>query len=115
LTKESLLRHADLRDITAIIADAWTQLQNDERQEECLEAIYESIAKSAATHHDLALLSNEGRAQFELDVDMALITIDWEDIGSVIFDQGTNETYFWSCIGDKNEKNNKKIYRSLFS
>jgi hypothetical protein len=101
--------------MTDIIAEAWERLQNEEQREECLEALYESIANASASHHNLALLSNEGRAQFELDVDMLLITIAWEDIGTVIFDRGVNEAYFWSRVGDKNDKKNKKIYRSLFS
>jgi len=112
LTKSTLLQQADVREISDIIADAWTHLQDEEQQEQCLEAIYESIANAAATHHNPALLSNEGRAQFELDVDMLLITIEitieWEDIGGMIFDKGANEAYFWSRIGDKNDKKNKK-------
>lgn len=115
MTKNALLQQADVREITDIIADAWERLQDEEQQEQCLEAIYESIANTSASQHNLALLSNEGRAQFELDVDMLLITIEWEDIGTIIFDKGVNEAYFWSRIGDKNEKKNKKICKSLFS
>lgn len=114
MTKSTLLQQADVREISDIIADAWTQLQDEEQQEQCLEAIYESIANAAASHHNPALLSNEGRAQFELDVDMLLITIEWEDIGGIIFDKGADEAYFWSRIGDKNDKKNKNIYRSIF-
>ena len=97
-----------------IIADDWPLLQNEERQELCLEKIYDVLAHSVAETENFALLSSEAKAQFELDVDMALITIDFTDIGKIIFAQPQKREYFWSLIGDKNDKKNKKIFTALF-
>ncbi|MCJ7765362.1 MAG: hypothetical protein MUP09_05415 [Thiovulaceae bacterium] len=114
-TKESLLHRCDADAIMQIIARDWALLQDEEQQELCLEAIYEILAHSVVAPDNFALLSNEAKAQFELDVDMALITIDFKDIGKIIFKDKENERYFWSLIGDKDDKKSKKIVAALFS
>ena len=114
MTKESLLQYCDAEAIIQTLATSWPLLQDEERRELCLEEIYEVLAQSAMEPDDFALLNNEAKAQFELDVDMALITIDFDDLEKIIFDDDANEAYFWSLIGDKNDKKNKKILTALF-
>ena len=114
LTKKSLLQHADIPAICNVVAKAWPLLLDAQQQELCLESVYEVIADAAARQHNFSLLSDAARAQLELDTDMLLITIDWRDIGTLIFDNGENEAHFWSLIGAKDDKKNKKIFRSLF-
>lgn len=114
MKKESLLQFCDAAAIIKIIAHDWPLLEDEERQELCLEEIYELLAKSAIEPDDFALLNNEAKAQFELDVDMALITIDYDDLEKIIFEDKVNEDYFWSLIGDKNDKKNQKIFTALF-
>lgn len=115
MTKKELLRNADIGEITAVIVDHWSGLHDDEHREECLEEIYASLADTTPLPDGFHLLSNDEKAQYEIDVDMLLITIEWDDIGRLIFDRGDNEAHFWSLVGDKNDKRNRKIYRSLFS
>ncbi len=114
MTKEMLLEFCDAGAIIKIIADNWPLLEDEERRELCLEEIYELLAQSAIEPDDFALLNNEAKAQFELDVDMALITIDYDDLQKIIFENEENEAYFWSLIGDKDDKKNKKILTALF-
>ena len=115
LTKQSLLQHADTHSITDVIAKAWPQLLDEDEQELSLESIYDILATTAPRPENFSLLSNDEKAQHEIDVDMLLITIDFEDIGKLIFDNGENELYFWSLVGDKSDKKNKKVYKTLFS
>lgn len=96
------------------IAKAWPQLLNEEAQELCLESIYELLADSTPTPKNFSLMSNDEKAQYEIDIDMVLITIDFEDLGKLIFDDGENELYFWSLVGDRSDKKNKKIFTALF-
>lgn len=113
MTKKELLQHADPGEITAIIVNRWSGLHDDERREYCLEEIYASLA-DAVVPNNFDLLSDDAKAQLELDVDMLLITIEWDDIGRLIFDDDANEAYFWSLIGDKDDKKNQKIFTALF-
>jgi len=115
MTKKELLQHADTDDITHIIAKEWSGLDDEQRREYCLEEIYASLADTAPLPEGFHLSSNDEKAQYEIDIDMLLITIEWDDIGTLIFDGGENEAHFWPLVGDKNDKRNRKIYRSLFS
>ena len=115
LTKQSLLQHAHMHSIIDIIAKAWPQLLDEDEQELCLESIYDLLAGTAPRPENFSLLTNDEKAQHEIDVDMLLITIDFKDLGKLIFDNGENELYFWSLVGDKSDKKNKKVYKTLFS
>jgi len=114
-SKESLLQQCKADEISSVIGHFWASLHDQEQQELCLEAVYEMIANAAALKHDFSLLNDEQRTQFELDVDMAVITIEWEDIAGVIFDRADKEEFFWSQIGDKDDNKNREIYRLLFT
>ncbi|WP_345974180.1 hypothetical protein [Sulfurimonas sp. HSL3-7] len=114
MTKQELLQHANTDEITRIITKQWSGLNDEENREYCLEEIYASLAETAPLPESFHLSSNDEKAQYEIDIDMLLITIEWDDIGNLIFDDGDNEAHFWSQVGDKNEKRNRKIYRSLF-
>ncbi len=113
-TKQSLLDHADRHAIIDVLTKAWPQLIDEDEQEECLESIYELLADTAPQPENFSLLSNDEKAQYEIDVDMVLITIDFEDLGKLIFDDGENELYFWSLVGDRSDKKNKKAFTALF-
>jgi len=115
LTKQSLLQHADLHSIIDAIAIAWPQLLDEDDQELCLENIYDLLAQVAPKPDNFSLLDNDAKAQHEIDVDMLLITIDFKDIGQLIFDNENNESLFWSNVGDRNDKKNIKIFSKLFS
>ncbi|MEN8148168.1 MAG: hypothetical protein ABFR02_11200, partial [Campylobacterota bacterium] len=104
LTKQSLLQHADARSIIDVIAKAWQQLLDEDEQELCLETVYDLLADTAPKPENFSLLTNDEKAQHEIDVDMLLITIDFEDLGKVIFDDGDNELYFWSLVGSRSDK-----------
>lgn len=114
LTKQSLLQHTDAHTIINAIAKAWPQLSDEDEQELCLENIYDLLANTAPTPENFSLLTNDEKAQHEIDVDMVLITIDFEDLEKLIFDDGENELYFWSLVGDRSDKRNKKIFTALF-
>jgi hypothetical protein len=114
MTKESLLQYCDAEAIIQTLANSWPLLEDEERRELCLEEIYELLAKSAVEPDDFALMNSEAKAQFELDVDMALITIDFDDLQKLIFESEENEAYFRSLIGDKDDKKNQKILAALF-
>ena len=114
LTKQSLLEHADTHTIINAIAKAWPHLLDEDEQELCLENIYDLIADTAPKLANFSLLTNDEKAQHEIDVDMLLITIDFEDLEKLIFDDGENELYFWSLVGDRSDKKNKKIFTALF-
>ena len=114
LTKQSLLQHADMHSIIDVIAKAWPQLADEDEQELCLETIYDLLADTAQKPENFSLLSSDDKAQYEIDVDMVLITIDFKDLAKLIFDDGENERYFWSLVGDRSDKKNKKVYKILF-
>jgi hypothetical protein len=115
MTKKELLQNANTEEIAQIIAKQWSKLNDEESREFCLEEIYASLAETAPRPEGFHLAGNDEKAQYEIDVDMLLITIEWDDIGNLIFDGGENEVHFWSLIGDKNDMRNRKICRSLFS
>ncbi|MDA3947047.1 MAG: hypothetical protein PF439_10255 [Helicobacteraceae bacterium] len=115
LTKQSLLQSADTEAIINVIAGAWPRLSDEDEQEICLETVYDLLAATAPQPGNFNLLSNDDKAQYEIDVDMLLITIDFDDLRSLIFDDGENEYYFWSHVGDRSDKTNKKIYTALFN
>ncbi len=115
LTKKQLLQSTDSREITKTLIDFWPGLLDEEQRELCLESIYELLADNAPLPDNFNLLSNDEKAQYEIDVDMLLITIDYYDLKTLIFDDGENELYFWSNVGDRSDKTNKKIYKALFS
>ena len=115
LTKQSLLQDADVHSIIDITAKAWPQLLDEDEQELCLESIYDLLANTALKPDNFSLLTNDEKAQHEIDVDMLLITIDFKDIREIIFSSRENESYFWSAVGNRDDKKNKKIFTSLFS
>jgi hypothetical protein len=115
LTKKELLQHADTEEIAQIIAKQWSRLNDEESREFCLEEIYASLAETAPLPEGFHLSSNDEKAQYEIDIDMLLITIEWDDIGSLVFNGGENEAEFWSLVGNKKDKSNRKIFTALFS
>ncbi|MGB5964380.1 MAG: hypothetical protein WBF77_03000 [Sulfurimonadaceae bacterium] len=115
LTKQSLLRHADAHSVIDVIAGTWQELLDEEEQELCLETVYDLLANRVPKPENFSLLSSDEKAQHEIDVDMLLITIDFNDLGKVIFDNAENENHFWSLVGNKDDKKNKKIFTALFS
>ena len=114
LTKQSLLQHADMHSIIDVITKAWPHLLDEDEQELCLETIYDLLADTAPKQENFMLSSSDEKAQHEIDVDMLLITIDFDDIGKLVFDGRENESYFLSVVGDKDDKKNRKIFTSLF-
>ena len=114
LTKQSLLQHANTHVIINAIAKAWPHLLDEDERELCLENIYDLLANTSPKPENFSLLSNDDKAQHEIDVDMLLITIDFKDIEKLIFDDGENESYFWSKVGDRSDKKNKKVFTALF-
>ncbi len=114
LTKQALLSHADVHSIIDVLARAWPKLLDEDEQELCLETIYDLLANTAPKPENFSLLSSDEKAQHEIDVDMLLITVDFKDIEEIIFDSGENERDFWSLIGERREKKNKKIFTALF-
>ena len=114
LTKQSLLQHADIHDIINEIVKVWSQLTDEDERELCLENIYDLLANTSPKPENFSLLSNDDKAQHEIDVDMLLITIDFKDIEKLIFDDSENESYFWSKVGDRSDKKNKKVFTALF-
>ena len=115
LTKQTLLQHASTHAIIDLITQMWSQLADEDEQELCLESIYELLATSTPTPKYFSRLSSDDKAQYEIDIDMVLITIDFKDLGERIFDDGENELYFWSLVGSRSDKKNKKIVKSLFN
>ncbi len=115
LTTQQLLEHVDEYKLISLIAAAWTNLLDEEEQELCLENIYDLLAQTAPKPDNFSLLTNDEKAQHEIDIDMLLITIDFKEIGAVIFKSEENKTYLWSLVGNNNDKTNKKIFAKLFS
>jgi len=115
MRKSELIQSANMKEIAAVMAQRWLELEDEEAQEECLEAIYTSLATTAPVPENFALMSQEAKAQHEVDVDMLLITIDFPDFKHRLFDKGEIETYFWDLVPCKDSKKNKRIYRALFN
>lgn len=114
MTKTDLLKHADAKKLATIVAKNWAKLKDEEEQEICLEAVYESLVSSAPEPENFSLMSNEAKAQHEVDVDMLLITIDFPDFRDILFDKDTVEAYFWEQVSCKDNKVNDKIYKAVF-
>lgn len=114
MTKESIIEHANAKALATILAEKWTTLMDEDAQEECLETVYDALAKTAPKPDNFSLLSNEAKAQYEVDVDMLLITIDYCDFETKIFDGNTIESFFWDHVSCKDKKINDKIYKVVF-
>ena len=91
MNKQTLLQQTDPTMIINYITSKWPLLLDEEEQELCLEEIYDLVANSATKPKNFNLLSNDEKAQHEIDVDMVLITIDFHDIGKHIFKDKQNE------------------------
>jgi len=114
MTKQSVLENINVREVSTVLAKHWINLNDEETQEVCLEEIYESLARSQPLPEDFALLSSEAKSQYEVEVDMLLITIDYVDLEPLIFDTDTNETFFWDQVTCKDSKKNQNIYKVVF-
>ena len=112
LTKTELLRATDPKRLIDAIIEYWPNLDNEEQQELCLEEIYELLAQHTPTPENFSLLSSDQKAQYEIDIDMLLITIYFKDIGDYVFKEEKNIEYFWSVV-PKTEKS-KAIFQKLF-
>ena len=95
------------------MATAWPNLLDEDEQELCLENIYDLLAQTAPKPDNFSMLTNDEKAQHEIDVDMLLITMDFREIGAVIFKSEENRTHLWSLVD--NDKNSKKTFTKLFS
>ena len=114
-TKKELLQTADTKAIANTLANYWLTLQDVEQQELCLEQIYELIETTAPYPPEFSMHSQDKKAQYEIDIDMTLITITFEDIGELLFQDEALSDYFWGLVGDKKSKVNQKIFKTLFS
>ncbi len=112
-TKEELLLSADSKVIINIIANHLPKLDDEEQQELCLEEIYAHIETTAPYPPEFTMHSQDKRAQYEIDIDMTLITITLQDVGKLIFDAGENERYFYSVVGSESDKKCEKVFRTL--
>jgi len=113
-TKQELLQAADTKAIAKTLATFWPTLQDEEQQELCLEQVYEHLETTAPYPPEFSMLSQGKKAQYEIDIDMALITITFKDIGELLFQDEEISNYFWSLVGSEEDKNNKKLYKKLF-
>lgn len=114
MTKEYLLEHANAKTLATIVARNWMSLTNEDAQESCLEEVYVSLASSVPEPENFALMSGEEKVQYEVDIDMLLITIDYADFEDKIFDKGVIEQHFWETVTCKDKKKNEEIYRVVF-
>ena len=112
MTKETLLQQTDPKIIIDCIATFWPRFPDEEEEELCIEEIYDIIANSAALPENYNLLSDEEKAQLEIDIDMELITIDFKDIGAHIFTEEDKRVYFWTKV-PKSEKS-EAIFQKIF-
>ena len=110
-TKQELLQTADAKAIAKTLAHFWITLQDQEQQELCLEQIYELLETTAPYPPEFSMHSQSKKAQYEIDIDMALITITFKDIGELLFQDEEISDYFWSLVGRKEDK---KMYKKLF-
>jgi len=113
-TKKELLQTADTKAIANTLANYWLTLQDVEQQELCLEQIYELIETTAPYPPEFSMHSQDKRAQYDIDIDMTLITVDFKDISEFIFQDEEINIYFWKLVGDKTSKQNQKIFKALF-
>ena len=114
MNKQTLLKQTDPITLINCITSKWSLLLDEEEQELCLEEIYDFIANSATRSENFNLLSNDEKAQHEIDVDMLLITIEFKDLAEVLFHPASNEALFWSSLGEKESALNSNIYKALF-
>jgi len=114
-TKKELLQAANEKAIAKTITTYWTTLHDEEQQELCLEEIYELIETTAPYPPEFTMHSKDKRAQYDIDIDMTLITITFKDIGELLFQNEEINDYFWKLVGDKESKSNQKIFKSLFN
>ncbi len=113
-TKQKLLQVADTKAIAKTLSDYWSTLQDEEQQELCLEQIYTLIQESAPYPPEFSMHSHDKKAQYEIAIDMEIITITFKDIGELLFQDSEVSNYFWSLIGDKESKSNQKLFKKLF-
>ena len=112
MIKETLLKQTDPKIIIDCIATFWPRFPDEEEEELCIEAIYDIIAHSAALPENYNMLSDEEKSQFEIDIDMELITINFKDIEKYIFKEEHNKVYFWGKVS-KTEKS-EAIFQKIF-
>ena len=113
-TKKELLQAADAKAIAKTIATYWSTLHDEEQQELCLEQVYELLETTAPYPPEFTMHSQDKKAQYEIDVDMVLITITFNDIGELLFQDETTTAYFWELVGNREDKRDQKIYKKLF-
>jgi len=113
-TKKELLQTADTKAIANTLANYWPTLQDEEQQELCLEEIYELIETTAPYPPEFSMHSQDKRAQYDIDIDMTLITIIFKDIGELLFQNEEVNNDFWELVGNKESKQNQKIFKILF-
>ena len=113
-TKKELLQTADIKAIANTLANYWPTLQDEEKQELCLEEIYELIETTAPYPPEFSMHSQDKRAQYDIDIDMTLITIIFKDIGELLFQNEEVNNDFWELVGNKESKQNQKIFKILF-
>ena len=114
-TKEELLQTADTTAIAKTLANCWSTLHDEEQQELCLEQIYELIETTAPYPPEFSMHSQGKKAQYEIDVDMTIITITFKDIGKLLFQDKKINDYFWELVGSKEDKKHQKVYKKLFN
>ncbi len=112
MTKDSLLQNINPRDTIDLIAKHFPSILDEEIQESCLEEVYDVIAINTPQPENFALLTNDQKAQHEIDVDMLLITIDCKDIGKYVFKEEIDKVYFWTKV-PKSEKI-EAIFQKIF-
>ena len=112
-TKEQLLLAADAKAIAHTLANCWSTLHDDEQRELCLEQIYEQIEATAPYPPEFSMHSKEKKAQYEMDIDMEIITITFKDISELIFQNDEISQYFWDLVGNRESKENQKIVKTL--
>jgi len=115
MNKQTLLQQTDPTALINCITSKWPLLLDEEEQELCLEAVYDIIANTATKPKNFNLLSNDEKAQHDIDVDMILITIEFKDLPDILFHSTSNEALFWSDLGDKTSPFNSKVYKALFT
>jgi len=113
-TKKELLQTADIKSIAKTLADFWPKLQDEDQQELCLEQIYELIETTVPYPPEFSMHSQGKQAQYEIDIDMTLITITFKDIGALIFQDEVLSDYFWELVGNREEYKHQKTYKILF-
>jgi len=113
-TKQELLQSADAKAIAKTLANYWLTLEDEEQQELCLEQIYELIETTTPYPPEFSMHSQGKQAQYDIDIDMTLITITFKDIGALIFQDEVLSDYFWRLVGNREEHKHQKTYKILF-